>query len=284
MPEAAAATLRDLLHEARGVLARAGIADPATEAVRLWSGLWRTSPGAAYLASGEPVADPARDAFLAAVRRRAAGEPLAYVTGWTGFRRLVIRTDRRALIPRPETEGVVDLLLARQPGGRVADIGTGTGCLALALADEGRYAEIHAVDLSADALALAAENGRALGFAVRWHQGDLVAPVAGLELDALVSNPPYLTVAEHAALDPAVAAWEPALALASGADGLDHVRRLAAEARSALRPGGWMVLETDSQRAAESAALVRHFGWTAVEVHQDLFGRDRYLTARRSEA
>jgi release factor glutamine methyltransferase len=111
-----------------------------------------------------------------------------------------------------------------------------------------------------------------------------VAPVAGLELDAVVSNPPYLTAAEHAALDQSVAAWEPALALASGADGLDHVRRLADEGRTALRPGGWMVLEIDSQRAADSAALVRHFGWTAVEVHQDLFGRDRYLTARRSEA
>ncbi|MGH7532513.1 MAG: peptide chain release factor N(5)-glutamine methyltransferase [Gemmatimonadales bacterium] len=283
MPEVAL-TLDALLTPARDRLATAGVDDAADEAMRLWSGLWRVSPPEAYLARRAVVTHDAAARFEEAVARRAAGEPLAYVVGWAGFRHLEVATDRRALIPRPETEGVVDLLLQRQATGMVADIGTGSGCLALALADEGDFGLVHAVDSSADALALAAANAEALHVTIRWHHGDLVAPLAGLELDALVSNPPYLTDAEYAALDPSVKAWEPAGALVSGVDGLAHVRRLLDEARGVVRPGGWMVMEIDSQRSGASAASARHFGWAAVEVHQDLFGRDRYLTARRSEA
>jgi release factor glutamine methyltransferase len=278
------ATLETLLAPARARLAEAGIERPADEAIRLWSGLWRVSTSEAYLARQEAVTAEAAAQFERAVERRAAGEPLAYVVGWTGFRRLEIATDRRALIPRPETEGVVDLLLARQRTGVVADIGTGSGCLALALADEGDLTAVHAVDASTDALALAAATAATLGLPVQFQAGDLCAPIPDAALDALVSNPPYLTEAEYAGLDPSVKAWEPAEALVSGIDGLAHTRRLLDEGRRVVRPGGWMVIEVDSQRAAASAATARHFGWVGVEVHPDLFGRERYLIARRSEA
>ncbi|MGH7532060.1 MAG: N5-glutamine methyltransferase family protein, partial [Gemmatimonadales bacterium] len=225
MPEVAL-TLDALLASARIPFAAAGVTDGTDEAIRLWSGLWRVSPSEAYLARREAVTHEAAAQFEEAVARRVAGEPLAYVVGWTGFRHLELATDRRALIPRPETEGVVDLLLQRQATGLVADIGTGSGCLALALADEGDFDEVHAVDRSAEALALATANADALHLTIRWHLGDLVVPLADLKLDALVSNPPYLTDAEYSVLDPAVKAWEPAGALASGIDGLVHTRRL----------------------------------------------------------
>ena len=277
-------TVEALLAPARARLAAAGIERAADEAIRLWSGLWRVSTSEAYLGRQEAVTAGVAAEFERAVERRAAGEPLAYVVGWTGFRRLEIDTDRRALIPRPETEGVVDLLLGRQRTGVVADIGTGSGCLALALADEGDFGVVHAVDASTDALALAAATAVTLGLPVQFRHGDLCAPIPNAALDALVSNPPYLTEAEYAALDPSVKAWEPAEALVSGADGLAHTRRLLDEGRRVVRTGGWMVIEVDCQRAAASAATARHFGWAAVEVHPDLFGRERYLIARRSEA
>lgn len=277
-------TLDALLVPARARLAAAGVESAAEEALRLWSGLWRVPVPEAYLARRGEVTGEAAARFERAVERRAVGEPLAYVVGWTGFRHLELTTDRRALIPRPETEGVVDLLLERQRTGVVADIGTGSGCLALALADEGDFAAVHAVDASVEALALARSNAEALALPVRFHHGDLAAPLAAVALDALVANPPYLTEAEYAALDPSVKAWEPAQALASGVDGLTHTRRLLDEGRGVVRSGGWIVLEIDSQRAAASTAIARHFGWAAVEVHPDLFGRERYLIARRSEA
>lgn len=282
MPDVAA-TVGALLRQARGTLASAGLSDPPDEALRLWAGLRHEVPGAAWLARDAEVGEAEALRFEAAVARRAAGEPLAYVIGSAGFRHLQIATDRRALIPRPETEGLVELVLARQRSGRVADVGTGTGCIALALATEGSYAEVHAVDASMEALALARENAAAAGAVVRFHQGDLVAPLAGLGLDALVSNPPYLTADEYLALDPSVRNWEPRAALASGADGLEHTRRLLGEGWRAVHPGGWIFLEVDCNRAEAGAALARRFGWGAVEVHRDLFGRDRYLVARRSE-
>jgi len=199
------------------------------------------------------------------------------------LRRLTVATDRRALIPRPETEGLVDLVLARQADGVVADICTGTVCIALALADEGRYETVHAVELDPSAFELAQQNIRASGLRVRLHRGDLVAPLGGLLLDALVSNPPYVTDAECDGLDPSVREWEPRMALASGGDGLQHTRRLLDEGRGVLRSGGLVALELDATRAHASAELARDLGWTDIAVHRDLYGRERYLTARRSK-
>lgn len=274
-------TVGRLLTEARARLKDAGVDEAPREAARIWAGLLHLPTGEAWLARERQASEEEAERFTAAVERRAAGEPLAYVTGWTGFRRLTIKTDRRALIPRPETEGLVDLVLAKRRDGIAADVCTGTGCIALALADEGRFEAVHAVEFDADAFALATENIRGSGLRVRLHRGDLVTPLLGLGLEVLVSNPPYIAEEEYQALDSSVRDWEPKLALESGRDGLLHTRRLLDEGRGALRAGGLLALELDATRAAASAELATQYGWTDIAVHRDLYGRERYLTARR---
>jgi release factor glutamine methyltransferase len=273
---------RALLTEAAATLARAGVAEPRREALRLWTELAPHAGEALVLEPDQPVGAEDERALRAAVRRRAAGEPLAHVVGQVGFRRLALRSDRRALIPRPETEGLIDHLLARVRTGRAADVGTGTGCLALSLALEGSFDLVLAGDLSAEALALAEENRREANAAVRLFRGDLVESLAEGALDALISNPPYLSAAEYAGLDRSVRDWEPRLALESGADGMDATGRLLRGGLRVVRPGGWIALEVDCTRAAGAAAQARGLGWSEVVVQADLFGRERYLLARRS--
>jgi release factor glutamine methyltransferase len=244
----------------------------------------RTSTGEAYLRRDRSADAEVARAFEHAVTRRAAGEPLAYLLGSAGFRQLELRCDRRALIPRPETEGVVELALARVRTGRALDVGTGTGCLALALAQEGSFEEIVATDLSDEALLLAGENAALTGLSIRLLRSDLGAALSEERFDLVVSNPPYLTEQEYAALDESVRAWEPAIALVSGPDGLAATRRMLIEARSLVLEGGWLVMELDSTRSARVAGHARDAGWTDIEVHDDLFGRPRYLTARRGQS
>jgi release factor glutamine methyltransferase len=273
---------RSLIAEATSALSAAGVAEPRREALRLWSDLRGTS-SAEVLLDGDAEADATTvSALRAAVGRRAQGEPLAHVAGRIGFRNLTLQSDRRALIPRPETEGLVDLLLARVRAGRVADIGTGSGCLALSLATEGGFELVSAVDVSASALALAEANRAALDVRVELVRGDLCLPLRSGFFDAVVSNPPYLTEAEYAALDPSVKRWEPAAALVSGPDGLYATHRLLRETRRILRAGGWLALEVDCTRAAAVAAQAGALGWMDIAIHADLFGRERYLLARRS--
>jgi release factor glutamine methyltransferase len=282
MPSDLALSRRALLAEATAALSAAGISQPRREAVRLWSELRDAPPGEVFLEGDVEVGPEALSGFRSAIQRRAAGEPLAHVAGRVGFRGLVLGSDRRALIPRPETEGLLDLLLPRVCTGHAADIGTGSGCLALCLASEGGFTQVSAVDISADALALAAENLAAVGAQVHLVRGDLCGPLRPGSLDAVVSNPPYLTEGEYAALDPSVKRWEPAAALVSGPDGLHATSRLLHEARVVLRGGGWLALEVDCTRAADVAALAGALGWMDVAIHADLFGRERYLLARRS--
>ncbi len=274
--------LAALVGEGADRLRAGGIPEPRREAVRIWADL-AGLPSYALPAAG-PVPDPAAVLrFRHAVDRRAAGEPLAYVTGVAGFRRLTLRSDPRALIPRPETEGLVELVLAQAPTGTVADVGTGTGCIALALADEGRYRLVLGIDRSREALGLAAENCSRTGLPVALLAGDLLEAAGPATLDAVVSNPPYLTEAEYRDLDPSVRAHEPRAALASGEDGLADTRRLLLQAARALRPGGLVALEIDATRAAASLALAAAADLAMAVVRDDLFGRARYLLARRSE-
>jgi release factor glutamine methyltransferase len=274
---------RQALGEAAERLAAAGIPGAGREALRIWQDLIdpQAPAGADFL---KDAVAPPTEAFERAIRRRAAGEPLAHVTGWAGFRRLTIRSDRRALIPRPETEGLVDLLLERAAGGRVADLGTGSGCLALALSDEGTYDEVIGVEWSEEALALARENQALTRLPVRFVQGNWSGLPGEGELDTIVSNPPYLTDAEYESLDTSVKAWEPREALASGPDGLLASREVLEVSARALKPGGWLAMECDSTRASILAGLAEQAGWLEVTVHDDLFGRARYLLARRSAA
>ncbi|MEO8634239.1 MAG: peptide chain release factor N(5)-glutamine methyltransferase [Gemmatimonadales bacterium] len=275
--------LSELLRTAAARLAQGGVDDPPREASRIWADLTGTSPGDTRRESDRPVAGEVLERFRSAIVRRAAGEPLPYVTGLAGFRMLTLRADRRALIPRPETEGLVELVLAQAPTGRVVDVGTGSGCIALALAQEGRYDSVVAVDRSAEALALARENRQLTGIGIELVRADLLDGFAPGAFDVIVSNPPYLTALEYESLDAAVHDWEPRAALPSGEDGLNATRRLILEAAGQLRHGGLLALEVDASRAEEVAALGRTPGWTGVTVHHDLFGRARYVLARRSE-
>lgn len=280
MPETVV-TSRALVHDGATVLASAGIASPRREARRIWADLSGNLTAAALLDAAPPPPGLAA-AFRDAVRRRASGEPLAHVSGRAGFRHLDLLCDARALIPRPETEGLVALVLDITRTGRVADVGTGSGCIALSLAAEGNFSAVVGTDLSAPALALAKENRRRCGGAIHLVRGDLCGPLRGGAFDALVSNPPYLTGGEYATLDPSVREWEPREALVGGADGLGPITRILDDARTAVRAGGWMAMEVDCSRAAECAARAGAFGWTDVAIHSDLFGRERYLLARRS--
>lgn len=278
-----AVTAGSALEHAAALLSAAGVPDARREAARLAEAAWRLDQGQARLRGDRVVSGEETDRLAGLVRRRAGGEPLAHVTGFAGFRRLVLGSDARALIPRPETEGLVALVLERTAGGVVADVGTGSGCIALALAQEGRFERVIGTDCSGAALDLARENGRRAGLSVEWRLGNLLEPLRGERLDALVANPPYLTAEEYASLEPAVRAWEPRLALESGEDGLTATRELLRAGLDVVRPGGWIALEVDCHRAAAVARLAAGFGWVDPAVHQDLFDRARFVLARRSE-
>jgi len=242
---------------------------------------------------------------VTAEARRASGVPFAYAVGRVSFRRLELRLDPRALIPRPETEGLVDLVLdwAREAGKRkrgtlkdslavggkggvVADIGTGCGCIALSLALEGTFDRVIAVERCSEAAALACENVALVRppVPVEVRVGDLLAPLAGERCGAVVANPPYLTDQEYAAVDASVRLFEPRAALVSGPDGLDATRALLVGAQRVLEPGGLLALEIDERRADAVRALARASGWTRVVVREDLFGRPRYALACAAEA
>jgi len=291
-----ASSIAAALEEAVALLERAGVPDPRREATTLWAAVAGdgTRRGDVWLRRDrEPSPEVARR-FREAVERRARGVPFAYAVRSVGFRTLELQIDSRALIPRPETEGLVELVLdwargagereeGRGRGGVAADIGTGCGCIALSLAVEGEFDRVIAVERSAAAAALARENVERVRppVPVEVREGDLLAPLGGgARLRAIVSNPPYLTDAEYASLDPGVRLFEPREALVGGGDGLAVTRALLAGARGLLEPGrGLIALEIDERRAAETAALARAHGWSQVVVREDLFGRPRFLLA-----
>jgi release factor glutamine methyltransferase len=275
--------LGDLIADAGAMLGAARVPEPRREAMRLWAELVEGSPADAILGRRAPVSSGQVAHFLTAVERRAGGEPLAYVSQRAGFRRLTLAVDRRVLIPRPETEGLAELVLRHAPRGIVADVCTGSGCVALSLADEGRYDRVLGLDVSSEALAVAAGNVRRTGRQVALAQGDLTAPLGTASVDVLVANPPYIAPAEYAALDASVRDWEPRLALESGDDGMEATERLLDDGRRVVVAGGWIALELDASRATATASVASACGWQQVMIHHDLFGRERYLLAQRSE-
>jgi len=273
-------------------LARADVREPRREAASLWGACTGVSPGEAWLQRDRPAASAARERFWRAVRRRVDGEPFAYAVGVLPFRTVLLAVDRRALIPRPETEGLVELVLktgkregGRGKGGIAADIGTGSGCIAISLAVEGTFDRVIATDISPDAVALAKENvGRVQPRTpVEVRIGDLVEPLAGERCRVIVANLPYLTEAEWDALDPGVRDYEPKGALASGPDGLQATRALLDAAQAVLEPGGLLALELDERRTEGVRSLALIAGWGRIDIHQDLFGRARYALAWASE-
>jgi release factor glutamine methyltransferase len=277
--------IADALGEAVERLAGARLPDPRREARTLWAAVAGAGvkPGDVWLGRDRAAPPDVARRFRRAVERRANGMPFGYAVGRVDFRSLELNLDPRALIPRPETEGLVDLVLkwSQGTGGIVADVGTGCGCIALALAVEGTFQRVIAVERSADAAALACENAALVqpSVPVEVREGDLLAPLAGERYRAIVSNPPYLTEAEYASLDPAVRLFEPREALVSGADGLTATRALLAGARALLQPGGFVALEIDERRADQVRALALRHDWSRVAVYDDLFGRPRFLLA-----
>lgn len=275
-------TLGDALAHATARLAEAGIESARLEAELLLAKACDDCARALlYAELDRELSDEQIAAFDANITRRESREPLAYVLGEWGFRRLTLKTDRRALIPRPETEVVVERALdhirdVEEPN--VLDVGTGTGAIALAIADEAPAARVTAVDVSPDALALARENLELTGVngRVRLVEHDLTSGLGDGDFDLVVSNPPYVERDELPTLQPEVRDWEPHLALvASGA-----TESLAEAARDALRPGGWLVLETAAGAGERVERLLSELGFDEVRITPDLAGRDRVAEGR----
>ena len=233
-----------------------------------------------YTDFDRPLSDAELDEYRALVARRAGREPVAYILGEWGFRRLTLTVDRRGLIPRPETEIVVERCLARLhevDAPRVLDVGTGTGAIALALADELPGARVTAIDVSADALALARENVARTGLDVELLEHDLRSGLPAGPWDLVVSNPPYVEPEELGTLMPDVREFEPHVALV----GRGATEAVARAALDVLAAGGWLVLEVGDGQAPATASLLDELGYGEVATTADLTGRDRVLEGRR---
>jgi len=216
------------------------------------------------------------------VARRAKGEPLQHILGVVGFRHLEIACDARALVPRSETETIVDLALDRlreTPKARVHEVGTGTACIALSLRHEMASLRVTGSDISSDALSLARHNAQNLGIWLPLCRADLLDGIRPESLDAVVSNPPYIASGEIPSLSSEVRC-DPPLALDGGPDGLDLVRPLVAQALDRLKPGGWLFVEHGHDQGLATVALCGE-GWESARTVKDLAGLDRFLVARK---
>ena len=232
---------------------------------------------------GDVLTPEQAQAYQALVSRRATGEPVAYLLGHKEFHGLNLTVSPATLVPRPDTETLVDWaleVLGTQPEARVLDLGTGSGCIALALKAARPGWHVTAVDRSPAALAVARANGERLGLAVNWLQGSWLEPVTGQPFDLIVSNPPYI-----ASADPHLEALrhEPLSALAAGADGLDDLRALAQAAPPHLRPGAWLLFEHGHDQADAVAALLAQAGLGEIAHRRDLGGHRRCTGGRRSQ-
>jgi release factor glutamine methyltransferase len=286
---AGAPTVSALLDELANALERGGLAEPQSEAREIVAALYDVPRFWPVLNGGVEVDDATRECAQAAVVKRLQGAPLAYAVGRASFRHLTLDVDERVLIPRPETELLVDLALEAigpERGGVAIDVGTGSGAIALSLAAEGRFARVYGTDISRDALAVAARNAELCGAVVRapveFVHGSLLGPLLDVRARVVVSNPPYIAHGEAPSLPASVRDWEPAVALYSGNDGLAATARLVREAADVLSPGGVLAFEVDARRASLAAELVgRERRFEAVRVELDLTGRERFVLARR---
>jgi release factor glutamine methyltransferase len=267
-------TVRGALATAKARLEDAGVDTTVVDAEFLLAHVLGTTRSGLHADSRRALTEDERAALDRLLTRRASREPLAYVLGEWGFRRLTLKVDPRVLVPRPETEIVVERCLARiagLPEPRVLDVGTGSGAIALSIADEHPGARVTAIDASEDALAVARENSARTGLAVDLVQRDLFEGLPDGPWDLVVSNPPYVQDDELAGLAPEVRDWEPRTAVV----GAGTTEGVAKAARTALRPGRALVLETAGGRAEEVADLLRELGYVEVRVTDDLAGRSR---------
>jgi release factor glutamine methyltransferase len=270
----------DALDGAITAIAAAGCETPRLDAELLLAHVLGVTRERLLIDRSLAVEGPAVRAFQDAVRRRSVErEPLAYIVGHRGFRRLELAVDRRALVPRPETELLVETGLALGEGARVLDLGTGGGAVALALKDERPDLDVTGSDASEEALALARANARELGLAVRWLHADLLAGV-GDEFDAILSNPPYVAESQRAQLAPEIVRHEPPGALFAGPDGLQLIRALLRQV-AARRRVGLLALEVGAGQAPAVIELTRSAGFDAVRSERDLAGIERVVVGQR---
>ena len=286
------AVVRELLLElTERFSGSAAIAEPEREARELLSALLGEQRCWVSLNGAAAIEDDWCERALAAAAKRLRGAPLAYCVGTVAFRHMTLEIDERVLIPRPETEQLVDvaLSLVKESAGEIAvDIGTGSGAIALALATEAQFDRVLGTDVSLDALAVARRNAERLRGALRstveFRHGSLMAPLDNIRPRLIVSNPPYIANPEAAALPASVRDWEPPIALLSGRDGLRATARLVRQAGQRLLPNGALALEVDSRRAGAVAGLAKADSrFTDVKVIKDLTGRERFVVARRKE-
>jgi release factor glutamine methyltransferase len=271
---------RDALDGAITAIGAAGCETPRLDAELLLAYVLGVSRERLIVDRDLVVEGPSVRAFQNAVRRRSVErEPVAYILGHRGFRRLDLAVDPRTLIPRPETELLVEVGLSLPRGARVLDVGTGSGAVALALKDERPDLLLTGSDLSADALALARTNGERLGLEVSWLRADLLAGVPD-EFDSILSNPPYVAESARASLAPEILRHEPPDALFSGPDGLDAIRLLLAQVADRGRVGT-VALEVGAGQAGEVARLIGEEGFGSVRIEHDLAGIERVVVGER---
>lgn len=282
-------TIREVIQRSTEFLQRHGVDSPRLQAELLLAHLLKLPRLQLYLNHDRLLTEPETATLRALVQRRARREPLQHLVGSTSFCGIELTVSPAALIPRPETETLAELAVAalakcNSPAPVVLDFGTGTGCLAIAVAAQCKTAQVHALDLSEAALLLARKNAERHGLSERvaFHLGDgFRALPTELRFDLLVSNPPYIPTAEIATLQPEVRDFDPRAALDGGADGLDFYRLLAREAPSWLKGGGGLFAEFGDGQEAALPSLFNDAGWRAVSIHNDLTGRARVLEAWR---
>lgn len=285
-------TIRSALAKGAAILRAAGIDTAWLDAEILLGESLRTERAQLYLERDSQLSSEALERYLRLLRRRSRHEPIAYMRGRKEFWSLEFWVTPDVLIPRPETERLVEVALecARQLPGkrplRILDVGTGSGVIAVCLAEELREAEVWAVELSARALAVAMGNAQRHGLAekIRFLQGNMFEAFAvrSLSFDLIVSNPPYVQTGELKELMPDVRDWEPVMALDGGVDGMDYYRHIAAYAGDYLAQGGWLVVEIGGDLAPEVARIFAAVGrYAPVSVFQDYAGKDRVVAARK---
>jgi release factor glutamine methyltransferase len=282
-------TIGDLLAGCTAMLASVGVTESQREARDILAAVLDVPR---FWAAANSVSDASPDVARSVIRAamaRATGAPLAYAVGRASFRHLTLAVDERVLIPRVETEVLVERVLERCSSRtrRIADIGTGSGAIALSLAFEREFDLVIATDISLDAIDVATANASSLATVMKsrieFRHGSLLAPLAGEKLDAIVCNPPYISFAEIAELPADVRDWEPSLALLCPEDGLSVTRELIRMAPSVLEHGGFLALEVDTRRAGTVAEMIAVDGrYSGIEALLDLTGRERFVLATRA--